>query len=495
MFLCRMTEASRGQPESGIPPWARFDTLAICALLAVSLGAHFWRLGTPNVLIYDEHVYVDEAYKYLRGEAFFEIHPPLAILLIAASARLFGCHPWAWRIPSALIGSALAPITYLLARRMFSSRGAATLAAVLLLCEGMFLQYSRLALINIAYVTFGAAAYLALFRFIQSRELIDRRRSLVWMGVALGLALGSKFAIPAITWLLVVGFLLSSLMLVPFSNGPSHESPDQSPGYRDLRYIVGAIALVGSVSGIFFYLVFLPSYTIGWWTGISSLTSYYRHVLLANSFYPDPLSHQDSKWWSWPLMLHPYKLWQQPDDYGMLMVEWGGGNPALWWAALVAIILGGIRALRSSRLSWKFLSIGYLVYLAMWIPVHRAVYLYSYMPALYLAILALAGLLDDCWKGAAKVWEQAVLLLPVFAAGLLGLGYLYGGIVSALVLAGYLLLVRRGLRSGRLVCAMVVATSLAVFLFFLPFWIPLALQDTGVEARMWLDNVGLGSWQ
>jgi dolichyl-phosphate-mannose--protein O-mannosyl transferase len=117
------------------------------------------------------------------------------------------------------------------------------------------------------------------------------------------------------------------------------------------------------------------------------------------------------------------------------------------------------------------------------------------MPALYLAILALAGLLDDCWKGAAKVWEQAVLLLPVFAAGLLGLGYLYGGIVSALVLAGYLLLVRRGLRSGRLVCAMVVATSLAVFLFFLPFWIPLALQDTGVEARMWLDNVGLGSWQ
>ena len=470
MFLCRMAENS--SPDASTPLWSGFDTIAISALVIAALVAHFWRLGVPNMLVYDEHIYVDEAYKYLRGEAFFEVHPPLAILLIVVGARIFGCQVWGWRVANAAIGTALIPVTYLLARRMFASRGAAMLAGLLLLGEGMFLQYSRLALINIVYLAVGAGAYLFLFRFMQSQEAKDQRRALVWMGVLLGLGLGSKFAIPGITWLLVVGFMVSSIVAGFDGFGPS---ASDSPKWT---YIFGAIALVGGISGIFFFLTFLPNYALGWWTGISSMATYYHRVLLANSFYPDPLNHQDSPWWKWPLMLRAYKLWQQPDDEGMLLAIWGGGNPAIWWAAFAAFVLASIRAVRGGGRSWNFISIGFLAYLGMFVPVHRSVYLYSYLPSLYLGILALAGLLDACWKETAQAWEQLAILLPVFAAALLGMGYLYGGIVTGAIIVGYAALVWFGRWHGKFVCATFICASAVVFLYFLPMWIPQPMTES-----------------
>ncbi len=489
MFLCRMAENPPSLVNSQPPPWSRFDTIAISALVMAAIFAHFWRIGVPDWLVYDEHIYVDEAYKYLRGESFFEVHPPLGILLIVAGIKLFGCHSWSWRVANATIGTALIPITYLLTRRMFYSRGAAMLAGLLLLCEGMFLQYSRLALINIVYLTLGAAAFLVLFRFLQCPDVKDRRRSLLWLGVLLGLGLGSKFAIPGITWLLVVGFLVGSLLWSP------NRAAEGGFDFSEPGYVVGAIALIGGLSGIFFFLTFLPNYALGWWTGISSLTTYYHRVLLANTYYPAPLNHQDSLWWSWPLMLRAYKLWQAPDDMGMFLVIWGGGNAAIWWAALVAIILGMIRALRGGGLKWNFLSIGYLAYLGMFVPVHRSVYLYSYMPEFYLGIIALAALLDACWQETAQVWEQAALLLPVFAVSVLGLGSLAGGIAAGVIAALYVVLAVLRKWRGKFVCAIVVVASIAVFLYFLPMWIPLPMTKEAIDAYLWFNDAGLGNWK
>jgi dolichyl-phosphate-mannose--protein O-mannosyl transferase len=484
-----MTENTPRPISERVPPWTRLDTIAIGAAMIAATCAHFWQLGVPDVLVYDEHIYVEEAYKFLRGQIFFEVHPQLAIWLIAAFAKLFGCHAWSWRIGSAVIGTALIPLTYLLARRMFQSRGAAILAALLMLCEGMFLQYSRLALINIVYLTTGAAAYLALFRFMQLGDAKEQRRCLLWIGVLLGLGLGSKFAIPGVTWLLVVGFLLSSILSRPSDGHPQERSVTPQ------GYAIGAVALIGGVSGIILLLTFLPYYAMGWWTGIADLTTYYHRVLLANKFYPEPLSHQDSPWWSWPLMLRAYRLWQTQDDMGMLLDIWGGGNPLIWWAALVAIVIACVRALRESSLSWKFIVIGYVAYLGMFIPIHRSVYLYSYLPAYYLAILALAALLDGCWKETTRAWEEAALLLPVFAVSVLGLGYLYGAIVSGVTAAGYGVLHFQGKWSGKFVCAVFVIATLVVFFYFLPLWIPMPMMQDDIDARLWLSGAGLANWK
>ena len=313
---------------------------------------------------------------------------------------------------------------------------------------------------------------------------------LLLLGILLGLGLGAKFAIPAITWLLVVGFLLYS-MLGSFSG----ESSEQAPAPSETSYLIGTIALIGGVSGIFFFLTFLPNYALGWWSGISSLTTYYHRVLLANSYYPAPLNHQDSPWWSWPLMLRAYKEWQQPDDMGMYLTVWGGGNAAIWWAAGIAIILAAIRALRGGGLTWKFIAIGYLAYLGMFVPVRRSVYLYSYMPALYLGILALAALLDECWKETARLWEQAALLIPLIAVSLLGLGYVEGAIASGIGVITYGALAWRGKWPGKFVCAVFLVSAAAVFVYFLPMWIPMSMTLDGMDAHMWFSRGGLINWK
>ena len=41
-----------------------------------------------------------------------------------------------------------------------------------------------------------------------------------------------------------------------------------------------------------------------------------------------------------------------------------------------------------------FVAAGYIANLAMWIPIRRYLFIYSYMPALYFGLLALAGALE-----------------------------------------------------------------------------------------------------
>jgi dolichyl-phosphate-mannose-protein mannosyltransferase len=67
-----------------------------------------------------------------------------------------------WRFPNAIIGTMLVGITYLLGRRMLHSRLAATLAAGFILCDGMFIVDSRIAVLDIVYVTWAPDALVLL---------------------------------------------------------------------------------------------------------------------------------------------------------------------------------------------------------------------------------------------------------------------------------------------------------------------------------------------
>lgn len=193
-------------------------------------------------------------------------------------------------------------------------------------------------------------------------------------------------------------------------------------------------------------------------------------------------------------MLHPYRYWGGPNEEGDYAEIWGGGNPAIWWAALVAIALAAVRAIRREGPAWSFLAIGYLAYMVMWIPIPRVVYLYSYLPALYLAMLALGGLLDLCWREQARAFEQVALMTPVFAVFLLGLGYAVGAGACALAAIAYGVARFRGQWAGRFVCALLVATAIVVFFYFLPLWVGLAISDDQMADRMWLVGPGVANW-
>ena len=99
------------------------------------------------------------------------MHPPTAKLLIAVGVWAFGYKPWAWRLLPALAGTLLAGVFLLLARRVLASERAALFATGLLLCDGVYLVQSRVAMTNVFAVLFQLLAALLVLRAAAARRL------------------------------------------------------------------------------------------------------------------------------------------------------------------------------------------------------------------------------------------------------------------------------------------------------------------------------------
>lgn len=476
-------------------PWLRADTLIIAALIAVAAGTRLWHLGHPAEIVFDEVHFVAQARHYIRSEPFLDPHPPLAKLVIAAGIVLFGDHPWSWRIGNAVLGILLVALTYMLGRRMFASRLAAALAGAFVTCDGMFLVDSRIAVIDIVYLTFAAWSYLLLFRFAESERESDRRRTLAAMAVTLGLCVGSKLYVPAVTFLLCVGFMVYFIL---------RREPAAPPSQR-YRRLCGAVLMVGALSAICYVAVFLPHYILGWWGGIADLFRYYKDVMWYERSVASATHPYRSPWWSWPLMLRPIAYWQNFPPHGKVATIWGGGNPLLWWAALTAITITAVRALERPSPARAFPVIGYLAYLVIWMPVFtegRTLFLYHYMPSVYMGYLALAAIVADAWRGEAEMWECAALVLTMLPAAILGLGGWRGQVAGAalVMFAGYLVAAEllagaeRPRWAPRLVAAGFLAAAAALFIYYFPVWTAIPIDRAGYYARMWLQGPGLRNW-
>jgi dolichyl-phosphate-mannose-protein mannosyltransferase len=468
-------------------PWTNVDTGALGAAMFAAVVTRFWRLGKPAEIVFDEVHFVGQARHYLHNETFIDPHPPLAKLVIAAGIFVFGDHPWSWRVGNATIGCVLVGVTYLLARRITGSRLVAALAAAFIVCDGMFLVDSRVAVIDIVYITFAAISYLLLFKFIQTPDVLSRRRILPWLGLALGLCLGAKLYIPAVTFLLVMGFLAYVI-----AQDPALAS-EQFARAR-WRRIGGAVLMTGAIASVAYLLVFTPHFVLGWWGGIADLFHYYSDVIWYERSVAEATHPYSSPWWSWPLMLRPVAYWQAFPKTGPVATIWGGGNPVLWWGALTAITVVALQAVELPSLARSFLVIGYAGYLAIWVWIGRTLFLYHYMPSVYLGYIALAWLIAECINGVAEPWEHLALMITLLPAFILGLGAPLGGALFVAMVAGYAAMLTRTPYAGRYVAAVYLACALAAFIYFWPVWVGVFMDRSGYYARMWLQGGGLRSW-
>lgn len=486
--------------------WLRTDTIALMTLVTVAAVLRFWHLGHPAEIVFDEVHFVGQARHYIHGEPFMDPHPPIAKLLIAAGILLFGDHASSWRIGNALLGTAMVAITYLLGRRMFGSRLAATLSAGLISLDGFFIVDSRIGCIDIVYLTLAAIAYLLLFRFVATRNLIRRRRLLLVIGVVLGLCLGSKLYVPGVTFLLVSSFLLLSLWRT--AKTAEVVGRRSTTGPTRFEQTVGAALIIGSVSGIFYLAAFLPHYALGWWGGIADLLNYYKDVVWYENSVATATHPYASPWWSWPLMLRPVAYWQNFPTHGKVALIWGGGNPLTWWAVVPAIMITGARAVEWPNLSRIFLISGFFAYYLIWIPIGRILFLYHYLPSVYIGYLALGAILADMWSGEAETWEIIALLLTILAVLVLGAGHIAGEyrlvteraqvavglLLAAALLACYVFLVARQARADRFVVVAFLTLTIALFIYYLPIWLGTPISRNGYYARMWLQGPGLPDW-
>ena len=184
-----------------LPAEPRRTLVLLGALALVAALFRFPGLAYPGEEYFDEVYHAKTALQYLRGEPPTEwVHPPTAKLLIAVSVGLFGYEPWAWRLAPALAGTLLAPVFFLLARRVLATERAAVLATLLLLLDGVYLVQSRVAMTNVFAVLFQLLAALLLLRAATAERL--RVGAMAALGLALGLALSTRW-----TSLFAWGFL------------------------------------------------------------------------------------------------------------------------------------------------------------------------------------------------------------------------------------------------------------------------------------------------
>ena len=376
------------------PPGPRRD-LAIALLFTLAAAAfRLPRLGVPGEEVFDEVYHAKTALQYLNGEPPTEwVHPPTAKLLIAVGVWLFGYVPWAWRLMPALAGVALAPVFYLFARRALVTERGAVLATVLLLCDGVYLVQSRIAMTNIFAVLFQVSAALFILRAALGPRL--SAPDMAAAGLFLGLALSTRW-----TSLWAAGFLGLVLLAV-----------------RRLRIIkpreltLTVLAFLVLPAGIY-VLSYVPWMRQGHELKEllplqKAIWRYHADLRATHPYF--------SRWYTWPLLYRPtwYYFKQTGDTIRGIVAL---GNPALWWASVPVTVWALVTGAKEKNPRRLFSGLGFCALYLPWGVAPRTLnYSHYLFEAIPYACLSLGELLDRRWDLKwARLYVAVVVLLFFF---------------------------------------------------------------------------------
>lgn len=488
----RRSATADAADEGTGPAWRWHEAAFLLVLTAVSLGLRMHDLAQPTDLVFDEVYFVEQGRDYLEGKDFMDPHPPIAKLTIGLGIKLFGDTPTGWRTMNAIVGTALVPLMYLLGRVLFRRRLAAAFAAFFVAFDGLCLVDSRIAVIDIHYVTWGVAGYVSALYLVRKQEF-ERTWRLLLTGVLMGLSVAAKLYIPFFSFLLVLGTI-----------GITAWNFARQRGIAPLRFTAWPVFVVGLVASVVYVLSYTPHFWWGWWHSPLDLVKYIVFkVPEYQAAVKDATHPYSSKWWTWPLLLRPvWYYWKDPGPSpGMVVGIWGSGNPPVWWAALPALILCTYYAVRERRLALVFVVAGWVIHLAPWVGISRTLFLYHYLPSLLFAFLALSWTLDRIWNGEGSTFERgligATLLASILPVAMATLGS-WGPLVFLALLLGYEGLLfsseRDQLRVGRAAVALYCVAILAVAMYFLPIWLGTPVTKRAWEARMWISGSKFMNW-
>ncbi|HEV8254592.1 MAG TPA: phospholipid carrier-dependent glycosyltransferase [Vicinamibacteria bacterium] len=371
------------------PPGPRRDLVIALLLAAVAAVFRFPRLGVPGEEYFDEVYHAKTALQYLNGQPPIEwVHPPTAKLLIAVPVWFFGYYPAVWRTASAIAGVLLAPVFFLFARRVLATERAAVLASVLLLCDGVYLVQSRIAMTNIFAVLFQVASAL----FILRAALRERLGGwdMVAAGICLGLALSTRW-----TSLWAAGYLGGVLLVLR----------------RGRLFRPRELALTVMAFGLFPVAIYLASYLpwahqqhfallrpAGAKIAVLELVRlqkaiwrYHANLQATHPYF--------SKWYTWPWLGRPtWYYFNSECDGGCVRGIVAIGNPALWWVSVPVTLWALVTGARDRDPRRLFTGLGFCaLYLPWGISPRTLNYSHYLFEAIPYACLSLGLLLDRCW--------------------------------------------------------------------------------------------------
>ncbi len=313
-------------------------------------------------MIFDEIYHARTAYEMINGWQIYEwTHPPLGKAIMSLGIRMFGMNPFGWRFMGNLMGILMLPAMYCFGKLIFKKTKWATALMMLMTLDGMHFIQTRLATIDSYGVFFIILMYLFMYKYYTMNWNHDKFwKTLVPLGlsgICFGLGIASKW-IGAYAGLgLAVLFFFTIYKRIREYNiaAKSINNPTLTPDQQKkmqfikdntMRYVLYTLLFCV----IFFVIIPVIIYCL-------SYGSYFDAPGNKGAWYKTILSNQDSmfnyhkgitsddnywqsKWYTWPIMWHPYWYYQAPNLTGDAMGTISCmGNPIIWWFGLISIIL------------------------------------------------------------------------------------------------------------------------------------------------------------
>ncbi|ORY53429.1 PMT-domain-containing protein [Rhizoclosmatium globosum] len=179
------------------------------ALTLFALIIRLFRISNPHEVVFDEVHFGGFATKYINGQFFMDVHPPLGKLLFAAVGLLGGYNstftfkdigddylashvPYVtMRLLPGFLGVLLVPVSYITLRNLGVSNISAILSALMLTLDNGFVTQSRLILLDSGLIFFTGLTVMMWTDFLSNQEqpfTFTWWYPLVMTGVSLGLA-------------------------------------------------------------------------------------------------------------------------------------------------------------------------------------------------------------------------------------------------------------------------------------------------------------------
>ncbi|KAG0237666.1 Protein O-mannosyltransferase 2 [Actinomortierella wolfii] len=191
----------------------RYDDYIIPAFLTIlSFWTRFYDIAAARFVVWDEAHFGKFGSYYIKREFYFDVHPPLAKMLVGLSGVLAGydgsfefksgeSYPeglnfWFMRIFNAFFGAVMVPFAYYTAREMQFSVIASSLAATMVLFDNAYLTISRFILLDSMLLSSTCLVVYCLVKFRNERWdpfSLDWWLWLAMTGVSIGLVSSVKW--------------------------------------------------------------------------------------------------------------------------------------------------------------------------------------------------------------------------------------------------------------------------------------------------------------
>lgn len=365
----------------------------VIILAILSLITHFLFFGHPVATVFDEVYHGNFINAYSSGQYFFDIHPPLARLLIKFFGDVIGV---SHNIDFGQIGNALPQdiillrflpliagtilpiIIYFICRNLNFSKISSFTAGTLICLENSLIVQSRFILFDSMLILFGFSALLLYLIYIKkeskylllcSAMLAAAAFSVKWTGLAFPLLIAIleiirikniKKIAKFISVYAIIGLILYISVFA------IHFSYLKSPGPGD----------------VFMTKDFQSKSFFGKFVELNREMYRANAILTAKHDYSSP-------WYTWPFMLRPVFYWQDLDkeEYIYLL-----GNPLIYWLGILSIIILMLK--KNKDKITLFILLGFFVNFIPFIFIGRAMFLYHYEAALVFSIIAIVYLLQ-----------------------------------------------------------------------------------------------------